>query len=99
MKMVASRELAASPAKVWRLLAEEGSVVITKNGRPRGILLPTSVDTLLGDLQEQTRARARRAVSEVRRDAAKRGLDRMSMEEIDAEIAASRRARRRRCSP
>jgi len=96
MKMVASRELVASPARVWRLLENEGSVVITKHGKPRGILLPTSDETLLDDLQEQIRARARRAVSEIRRAAAKRGLDRLSMDEIDAEIAAYRRERRSR---
>lgn len=92
--MVPSRDLVASPAKVWKLLKAEGSVVITKDGKPRGILLPTSDVTLLEDLQDQIRARARRAVSEIRRQAAKRGTARLGPAEIDAEIAAARRARR-----
>ncbi len=61
MKIIPSRDLVASPAKVWKLLATEGSVVITKDGKPRGILLPTSDVTLIEDLQDQIRARARRA--------------------------------------
>lgn len=99
MKMIPSRQLAASPGKVWKLLGAEGGVVITKDGRPRGILLSTSDETLLEDLQDHIRTRAHRAVSEIRREAAKRGLDRMTMAEIDAEIDATRRARRRQRAP
>nr|MBA2431427.1 type II toxin-antitoxin system Phd/YefM family antitoxin [Chthoniobacterales bacterium] len=88
MKMIPSRDLVASPAKVWKLLETEGSVVITKDGKPRGILLPTSDATLLDDLQEQIRARARRAVSEIRRQAAQRGTDKLTAADIDAEISA-----------
>ncbi len=95
MKMIPSRDLVASPAKVWKLLQSEGSVVITKDGKPRGILLPTSEVTLIDDLQDQIRARARRAVSEVRRQAARRGIDKLSEEELETEIRAARRSRRR----
>ncbi len=95
MKMIPSRDLVASPAKVWKLLETEGSVVITKDGKPRGILLPTSDATLLDDLQEQIRARARRAVSEIRRQAAQRGTDKLTAADIDAEISAARKARPR----
>ena len=96
MKIIPSRDLVASPAKVWKLLETEGSVVITKDGKPRGILLPTSDVTLVEDLQDQIRARARRAVSEIRRQAASRGTDKLSPREIDAEIEGSRRGRRSR---
>lgn len=94
MKIVPSRDLVASPAKVWKLLQTEGSVVITKDGKPRGILLPTSELTLVDDLQDQIRARARRAVSEVRRQAIRRGTARLSAADIDAEISAARKTRR-----
>ncbi len=93
--MIPSRDLVASPARVWKLLETEGTVVITKDGKPRGILLPTSDATLVQDLQEQIRARARRAVSTVRRISARRGMDKLSMEEIEGEIQAARRARRK----
>ena len=93
--MIPSRDLVASPAKVWKLLQSEGSVVITKDGKPRGILLPTSEVTLIDDLQDQIRARARRAVSEVRRQAVRRGIDKLSEEELETEIRAARRSRRR----
>ena len=96
MKLIATKELAANPHKVLRQLSRAGSVVITENGHPKGLLLPTSENTLLEDVQDQVRSRARRAVSEIRREAAKRGLDRLSMADIDREIAAARKARRAR---
>jgi hypothetical protein len=94
MRMISSRALAASPGKVWGVLQKEGSLVITKDGKPRAILVPTSEETLLEDMQDQVRSRARRAVSAIRREAARRGVATLTMEEIDAEIAATRKARR-----
>lgn len=52
MKMMASRQLAAAPGKVWKSLAQEGVLVVTKDGRPRGIITPTSDQTLLEDIQD-----------------------------------------------
>jgi hypothetical protein len=94
MKMIASRELASSPARVWQLLEKEGSVVITKDGKPRGILLPTSEETLLEDLESQIFQRARRAVTQVRQRTVQRGLP--TDEEIQMEIREARKNRSRR---
>jgi len=77
-------------------LGREGSFVITENGHPRGILTPTSAETVLEDVEERVRARARGAVSEIRRESSKRGLDRLTVTDIDREIAAVRKARRAR---
>lgn len=96
MRMISSRALAASPGKVWGVLQEEGTVVITKDGKPRAILLPTSEDTLLEDLQDQIRSRAKRAISAIRRKAARRGVANLGPAAIDAEIAAARKVRRSR---
>ena len=93
MKMIPSRQLAATPGKVWSLLRKEGSIVITKDGKPRGILLSTSDETLLEDVQDHIRIRAQRAVSEIRRETAKRGLDQITIEEIDTEIKTARHER------
>ena len=96
MKLISSKELAAHPADILKRLETGGSVVITEAGQPKGILVPTSAETVLEDVQEQVRARARRAVSAIRRDAGQRGLDRLKMTDIDQEIAAARKARRPR---
>ena len=96
MKMIPSRQLAANPGKVWKALDAEGALIISRDGMPRGLLIATSDATLLEDLQEQVRARARRAVSSVRRQALAAGLAGLAPQEIDREIGAVRQARTQR---
>jgi len=96
MKTIASRELAARPGQVWRLLARERSLIVTKDGVPRGIMVPTDESTLVEDVQDLVFARARRAVSAIRADAARSGRNRMTPAEIDAEIQQVRKARKPR---
>jgi len=88
MRMLASRELAARPGKVWKDLAQDGALVITKDGKPRGIITPTSDQTLLEDMQDLIFARSRRAVSALRRDAALRPS--ISQIDVEREIKATR---------
>ncbi|NJK90716.1 MAG: hypothetical protein HC904_02100 [Blastochloris sp.] len=90
MKMIASRQLTASPGKVWKDLEREGSLVITKDGVPCAILLPTSEKTLLQDLRSQVRERAQRAVSGMRRKASASGISKISLTEVTAEIRSAR---------
>ena len=96
MKMIASRTLAASPGKVWADLDREGAVVITKDGVPRSIMVPTSDATLLEDVQELVFARARKAVRAIRADATGSGSDVVTRAHIEREIKAARRAITRR---
>ena len=96
MKTIASRTLAASPGKVWEDLEREGAVVITKDGVPRSIMVPTSDATLLEDVQELVFARARKAVRAIRARAAATGSDAMTTSDIDREIEAVRRGRKRK---
>ncbi len=70
MKTVASRTLEASPGKVWADLDREDAVVITKDGVPRNIMVPTCDATLLEDVQELVFARARKAVHSIQARAA-----------------------------
>lgn len=96
MKTIASRTLAASPGKVWKDLEREGALVITKDGVPRSIMVPTSDATLLEDVQELVFARARKAVRAIRNSAAASGAAGLPPSEIDREIQAVRRARRQK---
>ena len=95
MRMIASRALAAKPGKVWEDLDREGAVVITKDGLPRSIMIPTSDATLLEDIQELVFARARRAVREIRSRAAEAGTEGLTSADIEHEIKEARRTRTR----
>jgi hypothetical protein len=96
MKTIASRTLAASPGKVWKDLDKEGAVVITKDGVPRSIMVPTSDATLLEDVQELVFARARKAVRAIRTRASRTGSDALTRSDIEREIKTARRARKQR---
>ena len=96
MKTIASRTLAASPGKVWADLDREGAIVITKDGVPRSIMIPTSDATLLEDVQELVFARARKAVRAIRARAADTGADALSNAAVTWEITAARGAIKRR---
>jgi len=45
MKIESIRQVKANLNKIVGALAEEGSVVITKNGRPCAVLMPVTEDT------------------------------------------------------
>jgi len=96
MKTIASRTLAASPGKVWEHLDKEGAVVITKDGVPRSIMVPTSDATLLEDVQELVFARARKAVRAIRVQALRSGSDALTRSDIERAIKAARRAHKQR---
>lgn len=91
--MIASREMAAKPAAIWRALKQEGAVVVTKNGQPEGVFLATSPETWLEDIQDAVFSRARRATQQMRLSASQSGTDSLSMADIIAEIQADRSER------
>ena len=96
MKTIASRTLAASPGQVWAALEREGALVVTKDGIPRSIMVPTSDATLVEDIQEIVFARARKAVRQIRTRAAQTGAADLTQADIEREIKAARLARNQR---
>lgn len=91
MKMVPTRELAANSGRVMEQLESEGVLVITKDGKPRSIMLPTSDATLIEDLRDCLYTRARQALKDAQLRSVAKGLDSLSMREIEGEIRAARR--------
>lgn len=93
MRFVSVRDLRSKSAQVWKDLASEGEIVVTSNGHPIAVLAPVTEGGLEDTLRAFRRARAVEAVAALQRQAARTGGDRISMEEIDAEIQEVRRAR------
>jgi antitoxin (DNA-binding transcriptional repressor) of toxin-antitoxin stability system len=94
MKFLSVRDLRSKSADVWKGLTAEREMVVTSNGRPIAILSAVTEETLEETLAAIRRSRAVGAVSEIQRQSIQRGKDSMTPEEIDAEIADVRRARR-----
>lgn len=95
MDFINVRELRVQPGVVWKRLAEEGELVLTRHGKPFAILTGTTPAGLEQDLHDLRAARFGRALDAVRRSAADTGTDGLSMEEIDAVIRDARSERHR----
>ena len=93
MKFVSTRELRNRPGFV-RNLAQKDDLVLTTNGKPVAILLGIEEDELEETARAVRQAKAQLALSRLRKQAARRGADRMSASAIDAEIRAVRSRRK-----
>ena len=96
MKFLSVRDLRANSARVWRELADEKEMVVTSNGRPVAVLTAVDESNVEQSLAAWRQVRATQAIADIQRQSAQQGTDRLSMDDIDAEIKKARRARRRR---
>ncbi len=95
MKFITVRDIRTSPAQIWKQLPEEQEMIITNNGRPIALLTPINDQSLEQTLSAVRRARAMAAVQNMQKTARDSGLDRMTVDEVDEEIRAARRERKR----
>ena len=95
MKFISVRDLRSKSAQVWKQLPQEREMIITSNGRPIAIIVAISDSDLEESLSAFRQARAVEAVASLQRRSVEAGNDKMTMDEIDAEIKAVRRKRAR----
>ncbi len=95
MKFVSVREFKGKSGQVWEDLAREKDMVLTNNGRPVALVSAISEGNLEGSLAALRKARAILAVEEMQTRSLAAGTDKLSLREIEAEIAAVRRRRKR----
>ncbi len=93
MKFVSSRDIRVNPRPIFEALGEQNEIIVTSRGKPVALLVGVSGEDFEETVWLVRRARAQLAVSRMRKAAARKGLDRMSQEEIEAEITATRRER------
>jgi antitoxin (DNA-binding transcriptional repressor) of toxin-antitoxin stability system len=94
MKFISIRELKTKSAQVWRDLPIQKEMVLTSNGRPIALLSSINDDNLEQVLTAFRIARATNTVASIQYDSMQRGTDKISMEEIDAEIQVVRSDRK-----
>jgi antitoxin (DNA-binding transcriptional repressor) of toxin-antitoxin stability system len=95
MKFISVRDLRSKSGQVWKQLPQEREMIITSNGRPIAIIAATSDSDLEESLSAFRQARAVEAVASLQRRSVEVGNDKMTMDEIDAEVKAVRRKRAR----
>lgn len=95
MKFLSVRDLRGKSAEIWKLLPKEREMVITSNGRPVAILAAITESNLEESLSAFRQARAVEAVASLQRKSVEQGTDKLTMDEINAEIKAVRKKRSR----
>ena len=93
MDFVTARDLRNNTGAVWEKLKSERELVITLNGRPFALLTGISGQDLEEILKAVRRARAENALKGVWKRSREKGLDRITMKEVDEEIGKYRRDR------
>jgi antitoxin (DNA-binding transcriptional repressor) of toxin-antitoxin stability system len=75
-------------SQIWQELPGQKEMVITSNGRPIALLSSIDENNLEQVLTALRRARATAAVASIQYESTRKGTDKLSIDEIDAEIAA-----------
>lgn len=94
MKFISIRDLRNDIARLRRDLQADRELVVTANGKPIAVMTRVEPDNVEEEILALRRARARSALSRIRASAAAKGLDRLTMEQIDSIVARARHERR-----
>jgi len=89
-------EFRQNAARVFDRVRRTGEVVILRNGRPVGLLVAADAETIDSFRVAAQRTRAQLAAERLRGAAARRGLDRLTPDDITGLIRRTRRTRSRR---
>jgi len=95
MKFLSVRDLKTKSSQVWKELAGQKEMIVTSNGRPIALLSSINENNLEQVLTAFRRARATNAVASIQYESTQKGTDKISMDEIDAEIGAVRSKRKK----
>jgi antitoxin (DNA-binding transcriptional repressor) of toxin-antitoxin stability system len=79
--------------KAWNRLGQ-GRAMVTRGGKPIAIVIPVTEQGFEAAIEESSRIESQQAMHRLQEQARSRGLDRMSAEEVQAEITAARTARK-----
>lgn len=95
MEFLSSRDLRLNPKQVWKRLRKKGFGIVTLNGKPQFLLSSIEPSQVEDALYLFRRIRAEMAIEAIGKQAREKGLDQMTMEEIDEVIQEVRKARKK----
>ena len=94
MRFISVRELNTKPKEIWGKIKNE-EVVITSNGRPIALMSAVNEETLEKTIRTLRRSRALMALEDLQNKALISGMDKLNEAEIEFEIQAVRKSRRK----
>ena len=95
MKFLSVRDLRGKSAQVWQELSREREMVVTNNGRPIAVLTAVDEGSVEKSLTAWRQVRATQAITSIQQDSMRKGTNKVTMDEIDAEIKNVRQKRRK----
>ncbi len=93
MKFVSVRDFRAKSGKVWSDLAREKDFLLTSNGKPIALVSAVSEENMEDSLAALRQVRAMIAVERMQNRSMAKGTSKMTLKEINAQIAAVRKER------
>ena len=94
MRFVTIRDFRNKTAEIRKALDAEHEIVLTANGRPVALLTDVDDDTFEEKIAALRRTRDRAVLDRIRSKARARGVDGLTMQQVDAIVAQTRRERR-----
>ena len=95
MQFISVRDFRTSSAKIWKDLPKEREMVITNNGKPVALLMPLTDRDLEENLSAIRQAKAIMALKQIQQQSIENGTDKMTLKEINAIIADTRKKRKK----
>ena len=90
MQFVSMREFTASPKETQAKLAANKELIVTNNGNPSMLVIDITNRDFMRTVNNFRRQEALDILHDIQMDSVRNGGDRITMEEIDAEVAAYR---------
>jgi hypothetical protein len=94
MQFVSMREFTASPRETQNKLTASGEIVVTNNGVPTMLVIDIANKSFTRVIDYLRRQEALDILHDIQMASVRNGTDSITMEEIDAEIAAYRKEKR-----
>jgi len=94
MQFVSMREFTASPKKTQAKLMTNGELIVTNNGNPSMLVIDITNRDFMRAIDYLRRQEALDILHDVQMDSVRKGTDSMSLDDINAEIAAFRKENR-----
>lgn len=94
MRFITVRDLRNKPAQIRQSLMTDKEIILTSNGKPFAIVAVTNEGALEKSLAIMRRVRAEYAVSSMQKRSLELNTNRLTIEDINAEISVARKSRK-----
>jgi len=90
MEFISIRDFRNATKDAWIALERDGKLVITNNGKPKAIMLGVNSDNFEDMILSLKRLELAGVIEKLQQQSVENGIDGLSLDEINAEIAAAR---------